>query len=117
MVRRRDLTGDERALTPSRMLLLCALALAALFAAGPGAAVPPLADYINSNGDLNTNGQALGQFFAFLRDNYGVTKIDVVGHSDGGLWSRSAITQQSNYPGVGVTSLTTLGTPHTGSFV
>src|SRR5262249_19078088 len=41
----------------------------------------------------------------------------LVGHSDGGLWSRAAITQQSNYPGVTVTSLTTLGTPHTGSFI
>jgi hypothetical protein len=46
-----------------------------------------------------------------------VTKVDLVAHSDGGLWSRSAITQQSNYPGVAVTSLTTLGTPHTGSFI
>lgn len=84
----------------------------------PGTAVPPVAStYINSNGDLTANGQALGNFIAFLRANYGVTKIDLVAHSDGGLWSRSAITQQSNYPGVAVTSLTTLGTPHTGSFI
>jgi triacylglycerol lipase len=83
----------------------------------PGTAVPPLSEYINSNGDVNANGQALGRFLAFLNANYGVTRVDLVAHSDGGLWSRSAITQSSNYPNLAVTSLTTLGTPHTGSFI
>lgn len=81
-----------------------------------GGATPPPSDYINSNGDVNANGQALGGLFAFLKDNYGVNKIDLVTHSDGGIWSRSAITQQKNFPGVTINSLTTLGTPHTGSF-
>ncbi len=87
-------------------------------ACAPGTPVPPVSStYINSNGDLNANGQKLGNFLVFLRDNYGVTKVDLVGHSDGGLWSRAAITQQSAYPGVTISSLTTLGAPHTGSFV
>ncbi|HEX6655085.1 MAG TPA: hypothetical protein VF153_02625, partial [Candidatus Limnocylindria bacterium] len=83
----------------------------------PGTPAPPLTDYINSNGDLSANGVALGSFLAFLKDNYGINKVDLVAHSDGGLWSRSAISQQQNFPGVTVTSLTTLGTPHTGSFI
>ena len=83
---------------------------------GPGQATPPQSAVINSNGDVNDNGAALAQFLAFLRSSYGVTSVQLVGHSDGGLWSRSAITQDSAYAGVSIPSLTTLGTPHTGSF-
>jgi|GEM_PF-278981 len=84
----------------------------------PGTPVPPVSStYINTNGELNQNGQQLGNFLAFLHTNYGINQVDLVAHSDGGLWSRAAITQQSNFPGVTVRSLTTLGTPHTGSFV
>ncbi len=83
----------------------------------PGGAVPPAADVIDSNGDVNDNGAALKRFLQFLATNYGVTSVSLVGHSDGGLWSRSAITQlrAANVEPV-VQSLTTLGTPHTGSF-
>ncbi len=44
--------------------------------------------------------------------------MQLVGHSDGGLWSRSAITQLPQAQGLEPTvqSLLTLGTPHTGSF-
>ncbi|HEX3317960.1 MAG TPA: hypothetical protein VHR88_08080 [Solirubrobacteraceae bacterium] len=52
-----------------------------------------------------------------MNQSYGVTDVQLVGHSDGGIWSRSAITQYGNFPGVTVTSLTTLGSPHEGSFV
>jgi triacylglycerol lipase len=84
---------------------------------GPGGAVPPAADVIDSNGDVNANGAALMRFLQFLSTNYGVTSVDLVGHSDGGLWSRSAITQlRAADAGPTVQSLTTLGTPQTGSF-
>jgi triacylglycerol lipase len=84
---------------------------------GPGGAVPPPADVIDSNGDVNANGAALMRFLQFLSTNYGVTSVDLVGHSDGGLWSRSAITQmRAADAGPTVQSLTTMGTPHTGSF-
>ena len=81
-----------------------------------GQATPPQSAVIDSNGDVNANGAALAGFIAFLRDNYGVTSVQLVGHSDGGLWSRSALTQDGAYGGVAIPSLTTLGTPHTGSF-
>lgn len=83
----------------------------------PDGPAPPQADYVNSNGELDANGRALAGLIAFLRDSYGVERVQLVGHSDGGLWSRSAITQDSAYSGVSILSLTTLGTPHTGSFV
>jgi triacylglycerol lipase len=84
----------------------------------PGTPVPPVdTTYINANGDVNANGLNLGRFLAFLRDNYGVTNVEIVAHSDGGLWSRSAITQQANFAGVAVNSYTTLGTPQTGSLI
>jgi triacylglycerol lipase len=70
---------------------------------------------INSNGDVNANGLALSQFLTFLQQSYGVASVQLVGHSDGGLWSRSAITQQQAGPAI--LSLTTIGTPHTGSWV
>ena len=72
---------------------------------------------ISSNGGTADNGVALANLIAFLRDRYGVTDLHVVGHSDGGLWSRSGITQNAAYAGVNIQSLTTLGTPHTGSYL
>ena len=84
---------------------------------GPGQQAPPPDVTVNTGGDVDENGQFLGQFLAFLNQDYGVTDVQLVGHSDGGIWSRSAINQSANYPGVTITSLTTLGTPHEGSFV
>jgi triacylglycerol lipase len=84
---------------------------------GPGEPVPKRDTVINSNGGTAANGIALANLVAFLRDNYGVTDLHVVGHSDGGLWSRSGITQNAAYAGVTIQSLTTLGTPHTGSYL
>jgi len=84
---------------------------------GPGQQAPPPDVTVNTGGEADKNGQRLGQFLAFLNQDYGVTDVQLVGHSDGGIWSRSAITQTTNYPGVTITSLTTLGTPHEGSFV
>ena len=82
-----------------------------------GGAVPPASDVLDSNGEVDVNGAALMHFLQFLDTNYGVTNVSLVGHSDGGLWSRSAITQmRAGATGPVVQSLTTLGTPHTGSF-
>jgi hypothetical protein len=72
---------------------------------------------IDSNGALAANQQALVNFLAFLHENYAITTVALVGHSDGGLWSRAAITQLiADGSPVTVASLTTIGTPHTGSF-
>ncbi len=84
---------------------------------GPGEPVPLEDTVIDSNGGTAANGIALAKLIAFIRDEYGVTDLHIVGHSDGGLWSRSGITQNEAYAGVTVQSLTTLGTPHTGSYL
>ena len=84
---------------------------------GTGTSLPPESDYVDSGGDNDANGAALAGFLAFLRDRYGVTRVQLVGHSDGGNWSRAALTQRAAYQGLTVGSLTTLGTPYTGSFV
>ena len=86
-------------------------------ACNPEGPAPPLSDYVDSNGELDANGGALAGLLAFLRDEYGVRRVHLVAHSDGGLWSRSAISQDAPFAGVTILSLTTLGTPHTGSFV
>jgi triacylglycerol lipase len=85
---------------------------------GTGQTAPPAAATIDTNGDIDANGRALIALFQFLASNYGVTSVQLVGHSDGGLWSRSAIGQMdaNATDPLTVQSLTTMGTPHTGSF-
>jgi triacylglycerol lipase len=85
---------------------------------GPGQAAPPASATIDSTGDVTANGKALLTLLSFLRTQYGITSVQLVGHSDGGLWSRSAITQMASVHATepAVQSLMTLGTPHTGSF-
>ncbi len=57
-------------------------------------------------------GERLANFLTFLNSEYGVTSVDVVAHSLGGLFSRNGIreVQQSGSP-VTIHSLTTLGSP------
>ena len=69
-----------------------------------------------SLGDINAGGERLARFVNYLHDEYGVTDVDLVGHSNGGLWSRSAIwTLKNTGSPVTVRSLTMLGTPNEGS--
>lgn len=83
---------------------------------GAGQTLPPASATVDTSGDVDANGAALAGLLAFLRDSYGVRAVHLIGHSDGGLWSRSAITQHAAYAGVVVRSLSTVGTPHTGAF-
>jgi triacylglycerol lipase len=82
-----------------------------------GTPVPGAGTAIDSYGDSDENGAALASLLAFLHDSYGVERIQLVAHSDGGNWSRSALTQDAAFAGLDVRSLTTLGTPYTGSMV
>jgi hypothetical protein len=82
-----------------------------------GGPLPGSNTEIDSFGDNDANGAALANFLAFLHHQYGVERVQLVAHSDGGNWSRSAITQGSPFAAVAVRSLTTLGTPYTGSMV
>jgi hypothetical protein len=79
----------------------------------------PLPAYMTivSNADVDNAGEHLAHFANYLNETYGVTEIDWVGHSNGGLYARSAtrILQQMSSPVQGV-SLTTVGTPWMGSF-
>lgn len=70
---------------------------------------------IVSTGDIDNAGEHLARFAQYLHDEYGVTEIDWIGHSNGGLFARAAtrVLQEIDSP-VTVTSLTTLGTPWMG---
>lgn len=60
----------------------------------------------------------MARFVRHLHDAYGVTSIDIVGHSRGGLYARSAIKKlRDEAAPIQVLSLTTLGTPWHGGFV
>ncbi len=73
---------------------------------------------INSRGDIYANAQALASFIAYLHSRYGMSSVRIVAHSYGGLWTRGALRLASrSFPAVHVLSITTLGTPHLGSFL
>lgn len=71
---------------------------------------------VMSGGDIDAAGEKLARFVNYLHDTYGVTDVDFVGHSNGGLFSRAAIRilRQTQAPVV-VRSLTMMGTPNNGS--
>ncbi|MFN5194030.1 MAG: esterase/lipase family protein [Cyanobacteriota bacterium] len=71
---------------------------------------------IMSTGDWYAGGERLARFLEYLHSRYGITDVDLVGHSNGGMWSRAAIKvlKEINAP-IKVRSLVTLSAPHTGS--
>lgn len=73
---------------------------------------------VNSTGSIDTAGEHLARFIDWLHTDKGVTDVDFVAHSMGGLYSRAAIRvlTSTNSP-VHVRSLTTLGTPWQGSYL
>jgi triacylglycerol lipase len=78
----------------------------------------PASMTINSRGDIYANARALASFIAYLHSQLGVNTVRFVSHSYGGLWTRGAIRLAStSFPSVQVQSVTTLGTPHLGSFM
>jgi pimeloyl-ACP methyl ester carboxylesterase len=73
---------------------------------------------VNSLGGIDTAGVHLASFLCLLADRYGYTRFDLVGHSMGGLFSRAAIAAlRASCSALQVRTLTTIGTPWTGSFV
>lgn len=80
---------------------------------------PPLppAMTVMSTGDIEASGEKLARFINYLHDEYDITDVDFVGHSNGGLYSRAAIRilKETNAP-VTVRSLTMVGTPNEGAF-
>lgn len=86
---------------------------------GPFADCPPQLPEsmtIMATGDWNAGGERLARFLGYLHSRYGVTDVDLVGHSNGGMWTRAAIKvlKDTNAP-IKVRSLTTLSAPHTGA--
>lgn len=71
---------------------------------------------INSVAGIDAGGTRLAAFVRWLADEHGLTSIDFVAHSMGGLFCRAAIRElQEERPSVG--RLVTLGTPWDGSLL
>lgn len=71
---------------------------------------------INSVGGIDAGGARLAAFVRWLADEHGLTSIDLVAHSMGGLFCRAAIRElQGQRPSV--RRLVTLGTPWDGSLL
>lgn len=73
---------------------------------------------VDSTGSIDLAGEHLARFLNYLHTSRGVTDVNIVGHSMGGLYSRAAlrVLQKTDSP-VHIRSLTTLGTPWQGSFL
>lgn len=73
---------------------------------------------VNAVGTIDEAGRHLAAFLGFLATRDDVREVDLVCHSMGGLFSRAAIRElkTAGHP-LRIRSLTTLGTPWTGSFV
>jgi len=71
---------------------------------------------ITSTGDIDNAGEHLARFANYLHAEYGITEIDWIGHSNGGLFARAAtrILQETG-SAVAARSLVTLGTPWMGA--
>ena len=77
----------------------------------------PAAMTVNSVGPIDTAGERLATFLAFLSATYGLDEVALVGHSMGGLFSRAAIRElQRAGHGLRITGLVTIGTPWEGGF-
>lgn len=95
----------------------------------PGFALDPLADRLRRDGydvtifelptlgtqDINLTTQALATFVDGVLASKGVAKVDLIGHSQGGLVTRNFV---KAYGGATkVDSHITLGTPHRGTYI
>ncbi len=73
---------------------------------------------VNSTGSIDTAGEHLARFIKWLHNEKGVTDVDFVAHSMGGLYSRAAIRVLAGTDSpVKIRSLTTIGTPWQGSYL
>ncbi len=73
---------------------------------------------VNSTGSIDTAGEHLARFINWLSTDKGVTEVDFVAHSMGGLYSRAAIRVLATTGSkVKIRSLTTIGTPWQGSYL
>ncbi|MGI9162965.1 MAG: esterase/lipase family protein [Mycobacterium sp.] len=73
---------------------------------------------VNSTGSIDAAGEHLARFINWLHTDKGVTEVDLVAHSMGGLYSRAAIrVLASTSAPIKVRTLTTIGTPWQGSFL
>lgn len=86
--------------------------------AGPFAGCPqqlPAKMTINAIGSVDRSASNVARFIKHLHDRYGVTSVDVIGHSLGGIIGRAAIREvRFNGLPVRVRSYATLGSPWDG---
>jgi triacylglycerol lipase len=81
-------------------------------------AVLPADMTVDSVGDVEESAACLARFLGHLHEEYGVSDVDIVAHSLGGVIARSAHMQmRSSGTPARVISLTSIGTPWLGSFV
>jgi pimeloyl-ACP methyl ester carboxylesterase len=72
---------------------------------------------VNAVGEIDDAGRCLARFLGHLQETYGVTDLDIVAHSMGGLFARASIRElRDGGAPLTVRTLTTIGTPWEGGF-
>jgi triacylglycerol lipase len=73
---------------------------------------------VDTSGSIDLAGEHLARFLTYLHTDKGVNEVDLVGHSMGGLYARSAIRALATADSpMKVRSLITVGTPWQGSYL
>jgi pimeloyl-ACP methyl ester carboxylesterase len=79
--------------------------------------VLPVELTVNAAGPIDTAGERLAAFLTFLAEREGLSRVHLVAHSMGGLFSRAAIrVLREQGSTLQIASLVTLGTPWNGSY-
>lgn len=79
--------------------------------------VLPVELTVNAVGPIDAAGERLAAFLSFLVEREGCSRVHLVAHSMGGLFSRAAIrVLRDQGSALRIASLTTLGTPWNGSY-
>ena len=89
--------------------------------AGPFGKCPrqlPAKMTVNAIGPVDRSGSSLARFLRYLRSEYGVRQVDLVGHSLGGFIGRAGIREMrmNGFP-MKFTSYSTLGSPWDGTYI
>ena len=78
----------------------------------------PASMTVNAIGSVDRSGSSLARFLGYLHSKYGVSRVDLVGHSLGGFIGRAAIREaRLDKSPVKFTSYSTLGSPWDGTYI
>lgn len=83
----------------------------------PGCSLPAGMQISDVYGTLDENGAALARFLNHISETWNIKRVWLVGHSDGGMWSRAVVDHAAAMPNIEIKAINTIDTPHNGSYL